>query len=238
MDVNSTEMETLMTMQTHYHGLASGNSCDGRRAARPVRLRIALITEDESLEDVLGEALNPLSVVPRRFLTPWQFEQRSLATTCDLLILDPCQGLQPDDPFLAKCLQPDRRPRVIILAQSPTTRSVVAVMKAGAESVLDKPVSSDCLRSAILRATTAGEASEHPLGGEQPGCEVGGLQVLTAQQRRVAKLIYLGKSNRQIAETLSIAVKTVESHRGQIMRRLQLQSVAALVRLMSQQKPV
>ncbi|MFM8478232.1 MAG: LuxR C-terminal-related transcriptional regulator, partial [Planctomycetaceae bacterium] len=222
MPVNSTELETPMTIQTRHHGLASGTSCGRRRAALPSRLRVALITEDESIEAALCEALNPLSVSPRRFLTPWQFEQRSLVAICDLLILDPCQGLQPDDPFLAKWLRPDQGVRVILLTQSPTTRSVVAVMKAGAESVLDKPVSSACLRSAISRVIRAGDASEHPPGGEQPRCGADVLQVLTAQQRRVAELIYLGKSNRQIAEALLIAVKTVESHRGQIMKRLQL----------------
>jgi DNA-binding NarL/FixJ family response regulator len=60
--------------------------------------------------------------------------------------------------------------------------------------------------------------------------------VLTAQQQRVAELVYLGNSNRQIAATLTIAVKTVESHRSQIMSRLKVSSVAELIRLMAREK--
>jgi DNA-binding NarL/FixJ family response regulator len=52
----------------------------------------------------------------------------------------------------------------------------------------------------------------------------------------VAELVYLGNSNRQIAATLAIAVKTVESHRSQIMSRLKLRSVAELIRLMAREK--
>lgn len=53
---------------------------------------------------------------------------------------------------------------------------------------------------------------------------------LTARQREVLQLMAEGTSTRQIAETLRISVKTVETHRAQLMERLDIHDVAGLVR--------
>jgi DNA-binding NarL/FixJ family response regulator len=54
--------------------------------------------------------------------------------------------------------------------------------------------------------------------------------LLTARERSVLQLIAEGHSNKQIAQVLSVSVKTVETHRAAIMRKLELTSMAALVR--------
>src|SRR5271166_2483184 len=53
---------------------------------------------------------------------------------------------------------------------------------------------------------------------------------LTAREREIVQLIAEGKSNKEMAEILGISVKTVETHRAAIMRKLKLDSMAALVR--------
>lgn len=209
---------------------------NGRKTVRQTLFGLAFITEDESLGDLISAALRPLEIRSRRFLTPWHWEQSCSEGTSDVLILDQSHELQPADPFLAKCLQLPWQPRVILLAELPSTRSVVLAMKAGVESVLERTVSGNCLRAAIMRAIAPGETIEGWAADTHAGGATGALQVLTAQQQRVAGLVYLGKSNRQIAATLAIAVKTVESHRSQIMSRLKLQSVAELIRLMAREK--
>ncbi|MFK3971639.1 response regulator [Pseudomonas sp. NPDC087358] len=52
---------------------------------------------------------------------------------------------------------------------------------------------------------------------------------LTARQLEILRLIVRGKSTREIANGLSLSVKTVETHRSQIMKRLQIFDVAGLV---------
>jgi DNA-binding NarL/FixJ family response regulator len=52
---------------------------------------------------------------------------------------------------------------------------------------------------------------------------------LTARQLEILRLIVRGKSTREIAAGLSLSVKTVETHRSQIMKRLQIYDVAGLV---------
>ena len=52
---------------------------------------------------------------------------------------------------------------------------------------------------------------------------------LTAREREVVQLLAEGKSNKEVAVRLGISVKTAEAHRGNIMRKLNLHSVAELV---------
>jgi DNA-binding NarL/FixJ family response regulator len=53
---------------------------------------------------------------------------------------------------------------------------------------------------------------------------------LTARERQVVQLLAEGMSNKEVASTLDIAVKTVETHRGRIMTKLGLRSLSELVR--------
>ena len=55
-------------------------------------------------------------------------------------------------------------------------------------------------------------------------------QLLTPRERIVVQLVAEGHSNKQIAKVLSVSIKTVETHRAAIMRKLELTSTAALVR--------
>lgn len=53
---------------------------------------------------------------------------------------------------------------------------------------------------------------------------------LTSRQREIIQLLAEGKSSKEVAVTLNISVKTAETHRANIMKRLQLHSVSELVR--------
>jgi len=58
----------------------------------------------------------------------------------------------------------------------------------------------------------------------------GDYEPLTAREREIVQLLAEGKSNKSVASTLGISVKTAESHRANIMRKLSLRSVSDLVR--------
>jgi DNA-binding NarL/FixJ family response regulator len=55
-------------------------------------------------------------------------------------------------------------------------------------------------------------------------------QALTPRERTVVQLIAEGHSNREMAEILNLSIKTVESHRAEAMRKLNVKSIAGLVR--------
>jgi DNA-binding NarL/FixJ family response regulator len=54
--------------------------------------------------------------------------------------------------------------------------------------------------------------------------------VLTSRERGIVQLVAEGHSNKEIASVLNISIKTVETHRAAVMRKLNLTSSAALVR--------
>jgi FixJ family two-component response regulator len=58
-----------------------------------------------------------------------------------------------------------------------------------------------------------------------------GLAALTPREREVLEKVVAGKLNRMIAEELAVSIKTVEAHRARIMEKLQVHTVADLVRL-------
>ena len=62
------------------------------------------------------------------------------------------------------------------------------------------------------------------------GANGDGPLLLTAREREVVQLLAQGQPNRTVASTLGISVKTVESHRANVMRKLELGSIVDLVR--------
>lgn len=72
------------------------------------------------------------------------------------------------------------------------------------------------ISSALVRAS---------VGGAEPAAEP-----LSPREREVLQLVAEGRTNKEIGHLLSISVKTVETHRGAIMRKLDLHDTASLVR--------
>jgi DNA-binding NarL/FixJ family response regulator len=60
----------------------------------------------------------------------------------------------------------------------------------------------------------------------------------TQRQREVVRLLAEGKTNKEVGVALGISVKTVETHRNQVMRKLELQSFSDLVRYAVREKLV
>jgi DNA-binding NarL/FixJ family response regulator len=126
--------------------------------------------------------------------------------------------------------------RVIILSMHAGEEYVLQALRAGAIGYLLKDTATGDLELA-LRSVMRGESWFSPAVSRQvvEGYvqRVGGepaADVLTARQREVLKLVAGGKSTKEIAFDLNLSVKTVETHRAQIMERLGIRDVAGLVR--------
>jgi DNA-binding NarL/FixJ family response regulator len=126
--------------------------------------------------------------------------------------------------------------RVVILSMHAGEEYVLQALRAGAVGYLLKDAATGELELA-LRSVVRGESWFSPAVSRQvvEGYvqRVGGeavSDVLTARQREVLKLVARGKSTKEIAFDLTLSVKTVETHRAQIMERLGIRDVAGLVR--------
>ena len=79
-----------------------------------------------------------------------------------------------------------------------------------------------------LSPQIAGLVIAHSTG--QKASTPGALDHLTGRQREILQLIAEGKSTKEMAYLLSVSVKTVETHRSQLMDRLDIHDIAGLVR--------
>jgi DNA-binding NarL/FixJ family response regulator len=100
----------------------------------------------------------------------------------------------------------------ILLAEALNGAQAVAFVRAGAEDLVLK-ANVARLPAAIRSAVSARE----------------GLDKLTRRQIEVLRLVAKGHRTREIAKELKLSVKTVESHRGQLMKRLGVRDVVSLV---------
>lgn len=128
--------------------------------------------------------------------------------------------------------------RVVMLSVHTDEEYVLQALRAGAAGYLLKDagrVELEIAVAAVARGETylSPAVSRHVVGDyvRRTGSGVEGrLETLTPRQREILQLIAEGKSTKEIASILDVSVKTVETHRAQLMERLDIHDVAGLVR--------
>jgi DNA-binding NarL/FixJ family response regulator len=133
----------------------------------------------------------------------------------------------------------DRAPdaRVLILSVHDDREYVLESVRAGAHGYLRKDSSPAEIRQAI-HAVCAGDSffspqvARHLAAAVQDGSErpAGSLAALTGRERDVLIGVASGRTNRETAAALGISVRTVETHRDSLMRKLSIHTVAELTR--------
>ena len=128
--------------------------------------------------------------------------------------------------------------KIIALSMHSDRRFVAQMFKAGASAYLLK----DCAFEELCRAVRAVLSNQTYLSPEITGpvmedyvrhlskADSSGFSVLTPREREIIQLLAEGKTSRQIAASLHVSVKTVETHRQQIMSKLNVHSVADLIK--------
>jgi len=124
--------------------------------------------------------------------------------------------------------------KVLILSMHTKEEFVAQAMKAGASGYLLKGAATEELAKA-LKVIDAGQFYLSPAISQQVvdimlrGKPMG-LDLLSSRQREILQLVAEGNTTRAIADMLHLSIKTVDAHRAEIMKRLDIHDVAGLVR--------
>lgn len=134
--------------------------------------------------------------------------------------------------------------RVIVLTMHANEEYVQAALKAGASAFILKRSTPDELKLAIETVSRGGiflsAAVSGQLARDYAGQDAGDgdKPQLTPRQKQVLHLLADGKTTKEIAFALKLSIKTVESHRAELMQRLDIPNAAALVRYAARLSPL
>lgn len=193
---------------------------------------VYVVDDDEAVRDSLTWLLESNGYTVRchasaeRFLQSLQNTDKS---TISCLILDVrmpgMSGLELQERLIAENLP---MPISFITGHGDVSMAV-STMKRGAVDFIEKPFKENELCALVERMLT--KARVDFAQADQRKNTQSLLSKLTGRERQVLERIVAGRLNKQIADDLSISIKTVEAHRANIMEKLNVNTVADLLRL-------
>ena len=133
-----------------------------------------------------------------------------------------------------RLLGPDAAP-LLLTGGIEDMQPALNALRAGALDVLVKPLDSASLQAAVSKALAVSAERWHQrLQQAELGMR---FQSLTGREREIAHRVALGQRNQEVAEALAISLRTVKRHRQQVMRNMQVETLADLVRVMDSLGP-
>jgi two-component system, NarL family, response regulator NreC len=159
-------------------------------------------------------------------------------TTPDVLILDIAMPKMNGIDVAARVQKLDHPPRVIVLSMHTDESYIIRALAAGARGYLLKDATDEDLLPA-LRSVAAGKPFFSPavtavlMEDYVRQLQVRGLadsyHLLTDREKQVLQLLAEGRSNKEVATLLDLGVSTVETHRANLMQKLNLHNTAEIV---------
>jgi two-component system response regulator NreC len=189
-----------------------------------VRSGLRLLLEAQDDIEVVGEAGNAKDAI---------FRARALKP--DVILLDVVMPGESGIDVLPQLKKESPETKVLVLSMQDDPSYVREAFASGANGYVLKEAADEEVVAAV-REVAGGGSYVHPALGarlvaadaaERAAAEA---DPLSDREREVLRLLALGHTNQEIAETLYISVRTAESHRAHIMQKLRLTTRAELVR--------
>ncbi|MGE4339856.1 MAG: response regulator transcription factor [Pigmentiphaga sp.] len=190
---------------------------------------VFIVDDDEAVRDSLRWLLEANGYRVRDFASAEAFLEAYDPEVVGVLIVDVrmpgMSGLELQEVLIARKIP---LPIVFITGHGDVPMAVTTIKK-GAVDFLEKPFNEADLR--VIVANMFIRAQEQSDLAAQKREREAMLSRLTSREQQVLERIVAGRLNKQIADDLGISIKTVEAHRANIMEKLQVATVADLMKV-------
>lgn len=194
--------------------------------AEPV---IAVIDDDDDLRDALAVLIQATGWRSDLYASAEDFLEAfpTRRATCALVDIR-LPGMDGMALFRQLCEQTPGFPVVILTGHGDVPMAVEA-LKAGAVDFIEKPFDPDRLLDGLRQALSREAATRETRSALEQFRTL--VDRLTPREREVMDFMVLGQSNKMIAAKLGISPRTVEIYRARVMDKMQVRTLAELVRL-------
>jgi FixJ family two-component response regulator len=198
-------------------------------AATPETATVFIVDDDPAVRKGLARLVRAAGYAVQAFASGQEFLDRSNRDTLGCIVLDVTMpeftGLELQEVLTAaRSILP-----IIFLTGHADVPKAVRALKGGAVDFLSKPVQKDELLDAIERALRTNRVAR--AGLSQWAHDAEALRLLTAREYEVFAHVVTGKPNKVIAADLGTCEQTIKVHRGRVIKKLRVNSLAELVRL-------
>lgn len=195
---------------------------------RPAPL-VCIIDDDAEVRGSLDSLLRSTGFQVRAFAGPDEYLASSEAEQASCLILDVRLNGADGLDFQESLAESEVHVPVILITGHGDIPMTVRGMKAGAVNFLSKPFEEAMLLAAVDEAVARDRERR---SAQQADADVRvRYDTLSPREREVMALVTAGLMNKQVAAKLELSEITVKIHRGNLMRKMQAQSLADLVRM-------
>ena len=196
---------------------------------------VFVVDDDSSVCEALKDLIESVGLAVRHFASAEEFLLGWNSRMAGCLVLDVRLPGITGMELQSRMADAGQSMPIIIMTAHGDIPMVRKALKTGAVEFLTKPFHDDELLQAIEQAferdrkTRAASALERSL--------LSRFETLSPRERQVMELVTTGMTNKEIAATLDLSIVTVKLYRGQVMEKMQAESLADLVKMSQRIKP-
>jgi RNA polymerase sigma factor (sigma-70 family) len=193
---------------------------------------VFLVDDDEAVRDSLGLLMKSVALTSRSFASAGDFLAAYDPDSPGCLILDIRMPGMSGMELQQKLIDMRAKLPIIFITGHGDIPMAVEAMQRGAVDFIPKPFRDDELLDRINKALETDRKNRDSLVEREVIEER--IERLTPREKQVLELVVQGKANKVIAGDLEVSQRTVEIHRARVMEKMQVRSVAQLVRMVLQ----
>ena len=196
---------------------------------------IFIVDDDEVIRNIIGQLAESVNLQAKKFASAREFLDSYDPAQPGCLVLDIRMPGMSGMQLQAKLIEKDIHIPIIFITGHGDVQMAVRAVKNEAVDFIEKPFRNQILLDRIQEALARDKELRRKQSFLKDGKDK--LELLTTRERQVLDLVKIGTPNKNIANMLGVSQRTIESHRANIMEKLDVESVAELVTFIERIQP-